>query len=210
VLNEGSAATDIRVQEGAKPRGRRQGGLVSVAVTLQALGWVSVIWLVTVHVMIKRGRFPSDGMAYRTAGCGAAASVVAAGAAERIWPVAVLGLLWLRLEVFGFRHHVPERRTGTPLAPPMPPLLAGALARSEGSPPDGGKPVTGNQPPPALHLPHVPHPHLGPRTVDVLFKVEMGVVIVIALVLFTIWAQQQRESVGNDANKTLCHWMREC
>jgi hypothetical protein len=154
---------------------------MSVAVILQALGWVSVVGLVTVHLLIQKGRLPADGTAYRIAGCVASASVVAAAAAEKIWPVAVLGLLWLRIEVFGH----PAR-----LSPgPAPDLL------------------------PHPHLPHLPHPHLPnprPRTVDRIFKAEMAVVIAIAVVLFGVWAEQQRTSFRQETDQVVCNWIEGC
>src|SRR5690242_3566842 len=144
---------------------------MSVTVVLQALGWVSVVWLVVVYAMVQRGRLPGDGRAYRIAGSAAAASVVAASVAEEIWPVAVLGLLWLRTEVFGHRHHLPHDQAapGAPDQPParMPELLVGALAR-------------GVHQVPHPH-PHLPHPHLARRTVDWVFRVEMGIVITVVV-----------------------------
>jgi hypothetical protein len=140
-------------------------------------------------------------MAYRIAGSAAAVSVVATGVAEEIWPVAVLGLLWLRTEVFGHRHHLPDGRNaavdpGAPAAK-MPDLLVGALAR-------------GASQAPHLPHPHLPHPHLARRTVDRVFRVEMGIVITIVVVLFGIWAQQQREEMGNHSNRVVCNWIDGC
>jgi hypothetical protein len=222
---------------------------VSVAVILQALGWVSVVGLVTVHLLIQRGRLRSDGPAYRIAGCAAAACVVAASAAEQLWPVAVLGLLWLRIEVFGHRNHVPEcpaepsapapepEPESAPVPERMPWLLMDALQRPKAAPskvpppkarrqtlpvparppqprpPEAHRPV---QHPPAhlphAHLPHphLPHPHLGRRTVDRVFKIEMGIVIVIALVLFGIWAEQQRERFTTTTDYVVCNWIEGC
>jgi hypothetical protein len=271
---------------------------MSVAVILQALGWVSAVGLVTVHLMIKRGRLRSDGRAYRIAGCAAAASVVAASVSAGIWPVAVLGLLWLRIEVFGHRHHVPENqfpalgpgpvfaqghvitagqaadrpgdwpgdwagetsadRPGDqpadqtvdhvtdPSRQPerMPWFLAGAMDRgrspargaaktktktnTKGRARPGARPAVPQQVPqqhphrPQLHLPHphlphphlphphLPHPHLGRRTVDRVFKVEMGIVISIALVLFVIWAEEQRASFRTTTDYVVCNWIEGC
>ena len=202
-----------------------------VAVTMQALGWVSVVWLVTVHVLIQRGRLPRDGRAYRIAGCAAAASVVAASAAEFIWPVAVLGLLWLRIEVFGHRHHAPDRQvasrmptkaripvqtqtqTQTPAPARMPELIAGALAhgaeraREAQSHPHAPRPQL---PHPHIPHPHIPHPHLDTRTVDRVFRIEMGIVIVIAVVLFGLWAQEQWQGFRHDTDKVVCSWIDGC
>jgi hypothetical protein len=249
---------------------------MSVAVMLQALGWVSVLWLVTIHLLIQRGRLAQTGRAYRIAGCAAAASVVAASAAEEIWPVAVLGLLWLRIEVFGHRAHVPECRPefqdgpgdqgadpdfgrphlggpdhdSAPEPENLPTLLVGALTRqkqrpiisrsqsvlsgspessvpsgsaaptvagpltvppAKGSPVPKPRPTSGSERPQRhLHAPHIPHPHLGRRTVDRVFKVEMGIVIVIALVFFVIWAEQQRASFTRNADYVVCNWIDGC
>jgi hypothetical protein len=202
---------------------------MSVAVILQALGWVSVVGLVTVHLLIQKGRLPADGTAYRIAGCVASTSVVAAAAAEKIWPVAVLGLLWLRIEVFGHRHHVPEPlihaqvparvQARTPgqipaqAQPAMPALLHGALARRQ-QPPSAPVPTANAPHPHAPHLhlphPHLPHPHIAPKTVDRVFKIEMGVVIIIALVLFGFWAEQQRDSFTRDTDYVVCNWIEGC
>jgi len=219
---------------------------MSVVVILQALGWVSVVWLVTVHLMIQRGRLPEDSMMYRIAGCSAAGSVVAASVAEAIWPVAVLGLLWLRIEVFGHRHHVPECQTeaeapgqhpalesGHDPAPEperMPALLVGALGRGQSqsvsrapaarpaagarapSRSPSGRAPSGQRAPAARAHPshHLPHPHLGRRTVDRVFRVEMAIVIVVAVVLFGIWAEQQRVSFRRDSNHVVCNWIDGC
>jgi hypothetical protein len=183
---------------------------VSVAVMLQALGWVCVVWLMAVHLMIQHGRLPQGGTAYRIAGCAAALSVVLASAVEEIWPVAVLGLLWLRIEVFGHRHAGLREGDESPGPARMPLFLAGALTRGEKHPPvRSGHPSPPNRAGPAQPH-HLPHPHLGPRAVDRVFKFEMAVIIVIALVLFVLWAQQQRDSVGRDANYTVCNWIQGC
>jgi hypothetical protein len=176
---------------------------MSVAVMLQAWGWVSVVWLVTVHLLIRRGRLPQHGPAYQVAGSVAAISVVAASAAEDLWPVAVLGLLWLRVEVFGHRHPV-ERRADRAAAP-MPEFLVGALDR-------GGRHSSGHAPEQRHpeHPHHLPHPHLTPRAVDRVFKVEMGIVIVIAVVLFGIWADQNRHTFTTRSNYVVCNWVDGC
>lgn len=187
---------------------------MSVAVGLEALGWLAVVWYVVVHAVVQRGRLPRDGMAYRIAGGAAAASVVMTGVVEEIWPVAVLGLLWLRTEVFGHRHHVPDRRSAAPAAPgppaaKMPDLLVGALARGANQAPPQPRPPQPHSQPHLPH-PHLPHPHLARRTVDRVFRIEMGIVITIVVVLFGIWAQQQREEMGNHSNRVVCNWIDGC
>jgi hypothetical protein len=84
---------------------------MSVHVAVQALEWLPVLGLVTVHVLIERGRLPRFGWAFRIAACAAAASVLAASLATGMWPVAALGLLWLRTEVFS---HPPVTATPEP------------------------------------------------------------------------------------------------
>jgi hypothetical protein len=214
---------------------------MSVAVMLQAWGWVSVVWLVTVLLLIGRGRLPAHGRAYQLAGSVAAASVIAASAAEKIWPVAVLGLLWLRVEVFGHRHRAeparahdghlergarpdahpeghPDARSSRRVpAAPMPDFLVGALDR--GSRPGASGHHSSPEPhPSAPHSshslsaphPHLPHPHLGRRAVDRVFKVEMGIVIVIAVVLFGIWAEQNRANFSSNTDYVVCNWIDGC
>ena len=178
---------------------------MSVAVMLQAWGWVSVIWLVAVHLLIRRGRLPQHGRAYQVAGSVAATSVIAASAAEDLWPVAVLGLLWLRVEVFG--HRRPHDSREHP-AVPMPEFLVGALDRGRHVSPGSAGPDPEHHP---HHLPHhLPHPHLSARVVDRVFKVEMGIVIVIAVVLFGIWAQQNRATFTTRSNYVVCNWINGC
>lgn len=160
-----------------------------VDLALQALGWVSVVWLVLVDAMIRTGRRPAGNRAFRIAGCAAALSVMAASAAERLWPVVILGGLWLRTEVFGYRHGLERDRA----------------ARDEATPGEGP-----HVPHPHVPHPHVPHPHVSRQAVNLVFRIEMTVLIVIASVVFVIWAQQQRDVVGRDANHTLCHWLDEC
>jgi hypothetical protein len=196
---------------------------VDVDVLLQALGWVTIIGLVTVEMLIRRGRAAAFGPAFRWAGCAAAASVVAASLAERIWPVAVLGLLWLRTEVFGHRRgearagrSAPRPEHSAVFVPGFGPrevprrVPVGAGGPSVLEPEDETDLEPWHLPHPHLPHPHLPHPHLTRRFVDLAFRIEMAVVILIASVLFVVWGQQQRETVGRDANNTMCHWLREC
>lgn len=83
---------------------------MSASLILQTLGWVPVAWLVTTHLLVERGRLARDGVALRLAGCAAAAVVITAAALANMWPVAALGLLWLRTEVFAHRHPIHEYR----------------------------------------------------------------------------------------------------
>ena len=81
---------------------------MSAHTILQTLGWVPVLWLVTVHLLVDRRRLPRDGWALRIAACAAAAVVIAASIQADMWPLAGLGLLWLRSEVFAHRHPIHE------------------------------------------------------------------------------------------------------
>ncbi len=190
---------------------------MSVAVVLQALGWVSVVWLVVVHALVQRGRLPRDGMAYRIAGCVAAGSVVTASVVAEIWPVVVLGLLWLRIEVFGHRHHVADDRTETTTSDRTQAGMPGLLVHTLGPAKSAGRSQPPNVPHPQPHHsrphlphPHLPHPHLDRRTVDRVFKIEMGIVITVAVVLFGIWTEQQRAAFGSNTNRVVCSWIDGC
>jgi hypothetical protein len=46
--------------------------------------------------------------------------------------------------------------------------------------------------------------------VDRVFKVEMAVVIVIALVFFGIWAEQQRAAFTTNTDYVVCNWIEGC
>jgi hypothetical protein len=81
---------------------------MSASLFMQTLGWVPVVWLVTTHLLVERGKLPRDGVALRIAGCAAAAVVITAAVVADMWPVAALGLLWLRTEVFAHRHPIHE------------------------------------------------------------------------------------------------------
>ncbi len=81
---------------------------MSASLILQTLGWVPVVWLVTAHLLVERGHGSRDGANLRIAGCAAAVVVVAAAIVANMWPVAALGLLWLRTEVFAHRHPIHE------------------------------------------------------------------------------------------------------
>ena len=81
---------------------------MSAHTILQTLGWVPVLWLVTIHLLVDRQRLPRDGWALRIAACAAAGVVVTASIEADMWPLAGLGLLWLRSEVFAHRHPIHE------------------------------------------------------------------------------------------------------
>jgi hypothetical protein len=65
---------------------------------------VAVVALTVVHVLVERGRLSRGGAALRLAGGSAAVCIMAAAIVTRFWPIAALGLLWLRTEVFAHRH----------------------------------------------------------------------------------------------------------
>lgn len=180
---------------------------------LQTLGWISVVWLIAVDVLTRRGMLPPGGRGYRIAGCAAALCVVAASVSERIWPVAVLGLLWLRTEVF--RHH--SREWEAEQEPEVRFVPAPVGVRVSGAD-DEEEPVRRPHlrlPHPHLPQVHLPHPHrphlprMSQRFVSVAFRVEMAVVIVIASVLFFLWAEQQRDAFRPRTDGVLCNWIPE-
>jgi hypothetical protein len=71
---------------------------------VQIACWVAVSALMVVHVLVERGRLSRGGAALRLAGGAAAGCIIAAAVVTRFWPIAALGLLWLRTEVFAHRH----------------------------------------------------------------------------------------------------------
>jgi hypothetical protein len=76
---------------------------VTVEIIIHLVCWAAVVALVVVHLLVERERLPRGGAAFRLAGAAAAASIVAAAVMTRFWPIAALGLLWLRTEVFAHR-----------------------------------------------------------------------------------------------------------
>jgi hypothetical protein len=144
---------------------------MTVLEVLQAAGWLAAVWLVTVQVLVARGRLAPGTTAVRTAGGAAAVVVVAACAAASLWPVAVLGLLWLRSEVFGHRHPAT-----VPLFTPQ----------------------------------HGPRVHLGRHAVDVIFKIEIALVVVVAAVMFVTWAMENGVAFHNRTDRTLCELVDGC
>ena len=274
---------------------------MSATLILETLGWVPVAWLVAVLLLVDRGRLPRDGLALRIAGCAAAAVVVAAAAVANMWPVAALGLLWLRTEVFAHRHPIHEfhahreharqdraRREQAAagrssaeaevtelalieqgLSEPgptdlpadqqpndgrgdeaqhrpkrlQPDLAHQTLAQlelptpgqtrqrqishghanpgqSDRRPPPSGLPRPrasyggGSRPgrpgtPDSTHH-HRPAKSLGARIIDAIFKIEVMIVVIVALVIFGIWAQHQRIVFTQNADSSLCKLMGGC
>ena len=246
---------------------------MSAHVILQTLGWIPVLWLLAVQVLVDRQRLPRDGVALRIAACAGAAVVIAVSIEENIWPLAGLGLLWLRTEVFAHRHPIHEfqayreqaRRDrldrlhhldhddhepvdhgrvdhgqvdhGPP--PQRQPLQDELLLKKERLPenltPSGpvrrreaGHTTTTSGPRTAPHLArqsaaydagrrtaykadHPPHQQrLGPRAVNAIFKIEVIIVIIVALVALGSWAESHRSSFNHKANNSVCRLMGGC
>ncbi|MBT0771874.1 hypothetical protein KIH74_23230 [Kineosporia sp. J2-2] len=244
---------------------------MSVADVIQAFGWIPVIWLLTVHLLIRFGRLPRHGTAVRAAGFVAAVTIVAAALATRMWPIAVLGFLFMRTELFGHRHH--DEREAHRLHDLMERFRhhqeqeAAAPARIPGARVplheneevledvrihhghDGVGPSSGRHPeytvpgmtaapattlrartkddpdfvPAAVglrhphHRPEPEHPTGGMRFLnsakrftDLLLKLEIIAVVVIALVLFGIWAEGQRRDFTRNSDSTICEISFSC
>jgi hypothetical protein len=261
---------------------------MSVTTVVQALGWIPVVWLLATHLLHDRGRLPDHATALRIAGFAAAATVVAGAVATSMWPLAALGVLWLRSEVFAHRHrreHVPveagdadeeprihwhasaspegevEGETPEPEGEshPEPEVLddvrihhgPAAVVRGQGvqqlpvqaraETGSRGAPVRRSVPPrprPRSERDHLPaavalrtrppaaaekaKKQQGPEgfvarmsrvagpALSILFKIEIVIAVVIVLVLFGIWSQEQRGDFGNRTNGTLCKLMNGC
>jgi hypothetical protein len=262
---------------------------MSVTTTVQALGWIPVVWLLVVHLLHDRDKLPDHARPLRVAGFFAAATVVAGAVATQMWPLAALGVLWLRSEVFAHRHHAPAPDPDDASAPeihwhehddedvedaedvedrepevlndvrihhgptavvhghtveelpvqarrdPAEELHGPQVRRSvPGRPRDPGssrarqpasvalrsKPKPGSsssRPRPsrptdrAASRKHERGPGFTGRmswALSILFKIEIVVVVVIALVLLGIWSNHQRGDFNDRANHTLCGWMR--
>jgi hypothetical protein len=172
---------------------------MSVPVVLQALGWLPVVWLGTVHVLVERGRLPRGGRAFRISAGVAAACVVLAGVDEGMWPVAALGLLWLRSEVFG------HPRLSIAAAPPLPASPSGPIpaARALPDPTPQRRPHHRS----ALTTGFI---RMVPLALAWLFKIEIVVAILVLLLLFGRWSANQRVDFNHKANRTLCILMGGC
>jgi hypothetical protein len=81
---------------------------VSTEILVQAVGWGAAAWLLVDQIRLRRGRPPGAG--HRAAEAAAAATVIAFAVLDGLWPVAAIGLLWLRAAVFrhvAFHAHLP-------------------------------------------------------------------------------------------------------
>jgi hypothetical protein len=232
---------------------------MSLREIIQAFGWIPVCGLLTVHVLIYLGRLPRHGTAIRVAGYVAALTIVAAAVSTRMWPIAVLGLLFMRTELLGHRHH--EERTAHQGAQRIP-----AARRAPG---DGGDKevlddVRIHHGSDVIGVAHSRHPEytvpgmtaasattLRARThakndpefvpasvglreghheheaqpepagtmrflmsakhfTDVLLKLEIIAVVVIALVLFGVWAEGQRRDFTRNSDSNVCQMSYSC
>jgi hypothetical protein len=211
---------------------------MSARTILITLGWVPVLWLVIAQFLVDRRRLPRDGAGLRVAGCAAAIVVVTAGVFTQMWPVAALGLLWLRTEVFAHRHPIHEfqayreqaRRdaapkptgtkptTGTKGTAPVPlkvaDLVGAQRRRPAPAPGRAASHVTSHTAAQqagrrtAYKAEHPPKPQrLGPRTVDAIFKIEVIIVVIVALVLFGSWAESHRSNFNRKANTSVCQFL---
>ncbi len=220
---------------------------MSLSVVVQGLGWVSVVWLIAVHMLIHQGRLHRGGMAPRVAGAVAALVIVVASLLTELWPVFVLGLLWLRSELW-HRHSPDEAWFPLPDEHPHPDLPEAELTHGPAGPgrdapslPDShpeshrephpdrfplsgpsGSTVTSARPrsrPAAARAgtttrpagrtdsPHPHHPLISRHTVDVLFRIEMGLLVLVTLAAFGFWAYQERPGFEQRADTSLCSLM---
>ena len=240
---------------------------MSVAEIIQAFGWSPVCWLLAVHILIRLGRLPRYGTAVRVAGYVAALTIVAAAVSTRMWPIAVLGLLFMRTELLGHRHAderednrllamferfrrsgpdtrgepgVPRTRwplhedeeviddvrihhgSGTParLASRTAASAATLSARTRPLPPSHSK-EDPDFVPASVGL-REPHHHEDDKPsgmrflssakhfTDLVLKVEIIAVVVVALVLFGVWAEGQRREFTRTTNSNVCEMSFSC
>ncbi|GLY18338.1 hypothetical protein LWF15_23580 [Kineosporia rhizophila] len=239
---------------------------MSVAEIIQAFGWIPVCWLLAVHILIRLGRLPRYGAAVRVAGYVAALTIVAAAVSTRMWPIAVLGLLFMRTELLGHRHAderddnrlmtmferfrrsapdtggepgVPRARrplhegeelvddvrihhgSGTPAHLPGRTAASAATLRARTVPPSHAKDDPDFVPASVgLREPHHDHQEenrSGMRFLssakhftDLVLKVEIIAVVVVALVLFGVWAEGQRREFTRTTNSNVCEMSFSC
>jgi hypothetical protein len=197
---------------------------MSIHVIVQALEWLPVLWLVTVHLLVERGRLPCGGWAFRIAAGSAAASLLVASLATGMWQMAALGLLWLRTEVFAHSHPSQQASTG----PARPGQVRDRPDRPHEIRIQRDWAPRPNRPPNRPHSDSAATPasrpaqrrqrsaftnglfRFGPPAMAWLFKIEIVVVIIVALVLFAGWSAEQRSSFNHRANTTLCGLMGGC
>jgi hypothetical protein len=147
---------------------------------MDVASWSAVIVLVVLHLLAERGRINRHSAAFRT-GAGVAASLVIASAAMAgVWPAAALGLLWLRAEVLGHD----DRQ--------VPGLVMPSVAHT------------------MEHRAKVFILRVWRPVMLTLLRMELVVVLIVALVLAGLWMEQQRSSYYSDSNAGLCRLMRRC
>ncbi len=227
---------------------------MSLREIIQAFGWIPVCGLLTVHVLIYLGRLPRHGLAIRVAGYVAALTIVAAALSTRMWPIAVLGLLFMRTELLGHRHaeersayqgarRIPGARRPEPegeellddvrihhgsdvigvaharhpeyTVPGMTAATATTLrARThDKTDPDFVPASTGLRE--GHHEHHEPAGTMrflssAKHFTDVLLKLEIIAVVVIALVLFGVWAEGQRRDFTRNSDQNVCQMSYSC
>jgi hypothetical protein len=230
---------------------------MSLREIIQAFGWIPVCGLLTVHVLIYLGRLPRHGTAIRVAGYVAALTIVAAALSTRMWPIAVLGLLFMRTELLGHRHseeraahqsaqRIPAARPPEPergevmddvrihhgsdgigsahsrhpeyTVPGMTAASATTLrARThDKTDPDFVPASVGLREGHHEHPDHHEHPEAmrilssAKHFTDVLLKLEIIAVVVIALVLFGVWAEGQRRDFTRNSDSNVCQMSYSC
>ena len=146
-----------------------------------AAAWLAVAWLVVAHVLAERGRVHRDGPAFRAATCAAAATLIAVCVAAGLLPAAALGLLWLRAEVFPHRE-APHRVTGAAQA-----RAASLIGRGRGAATRLWRPM-----------------------LRVAFRIEVVILVVVALVLIGGWARTQSATFDRNSNDSLCRLLHGC
>lgn len=215
---------------------------------VQVVGWVAVVWLIAVHLLIQQGRMHRGGTVPRLAGVLAALVIAVAGLLAEIWPVFVLGLLWLRSELW-HRHSpddswfpppeehphldlpdaevtheshrasdprpvradpaAPASRSGgstatKPRAVPAPRTrpAPGRSGRPSGAPSASSRPEHQED--------HTRRPVVSRRMVDVLFRIEITLLILVTVAAFAFWGFQNRPGFAHKANTNLCRLLGGC
>lgn len=152
-----------------------------VPTTWLAAAWVAVAWLVVAHVLVERGRVHHDGPAFRAATCAAAAALIAVCVAADLLPAAALGLLWLRTEVFPHRD-APHGVTD------------GAQARAVS----------------LIERARVAVARVWRPALRVALRIEVVILVVVALVLIGGWVRTQNATFDRNSNDTLCRLLHGC
>ena len=144
------------------------------------ISWFAVAALAVLHILAERDRIDRHSVAFRT-GAGVSASLVIASAIlAGVWPAAALGLFWLRSEVMGH-----DDRHDPGLVNPSITLTLGHRAK--------------------VFIRRMWRPFmLG------LLRIELVVILIVALVLIGLWMEKERSSYYSDSNTGLCHLIGRC